>query len=71
MSEDLSNSEVIDLLREMVDSLARLEKIEEENYKILKASDWKLWEIYKISKSVAHNQDVEVYEPSELDRIVR
>lgn len=71
MSEELNNSEVIDLLREMADSLARLEKIEEETCKILKATDWKLWEIYKITNSVAHNQDVEVYEPDELDRIIR
>lgn len=71
MSEELNNSEVIDLLREMADCVARLEKIEEENFKILKATDWKLWEIYKITKSVAHHQDIEVYEPSELDRIIR
>jgi hypothetical protein len=71
MTESFNNEQVIDLLTEMLNSLNRLERIEEENFKVLKAVDWKLWEIYKITKSVAHDQNIEVFEPSELDRIVR
>lgn len=42
-------------------------EIARDNHQLLKAIDWKLWEIFKIVKSYADANNIEIKEPFAID----
>lgn len=56
--------QLLTMLTELQEESTDLAK---DNHQLLKSIDWKLWEIFKIAKSFAAANDIEIKEPFSID----
>jgi len=60
--------ELVGILDSIESHIKELVKITKENNEVLKTMDWKLWEQMKVLKSQAYADNLEIFEPQELDK---
>ena len=63
----LNNEKIEKLLESLVEVEEENLELNKENHQLLKAIDWKLWEIFKIAHSFARSQNLTVTEPFPVD----
>ena len=59
----LNNEKIEKLMESLVEIEDKSFEIVKENHQLLKAIDWKLWEILKIANAFARAQNLYVTEP--------
>lgn len=64
MSDNEKTERLLETLIELQEESVELAR---DNHQLLKAIDWKLWEIFKIAKSFADANNIEIKEPFEVD----
>jgi len=63
----LNNEKIEKLMESLVEIEDESFEIVKENHQLLKAIDWKLWEILKIANAFARAQNLDVTEPFPVD----
>ena len=63
----LNNEKTEKLLESLVEVEEENLELAKENHQLLKAIDWKLWEILKIANAFAKTQNLTVTEPFPVD----
>jgi len=63
----LNNEKIEKLMELLVEVEDESFEIVKENHQLLKAIDWKLWEILKIANAFARAQNLDVTEPFPVD----
>ena len=58
------NERLLETLTELQEESVEIAR---DNHQLLKAIDWKLWEIFKIVKSYADANNIEIKEPFAID----
>lgn len=64
MLDDEKTQRLLETLAELQEETVDLTR---DNHHLLKAIDWKLWEILKIAKSFAADNNIEIREPFDID----
>lgn len=64
MLDNEKNERLLETLTELQEESIEIAR---DNHQLLKAIDWKLWEIFKIVKSYADANNIEIKEPFAID----